>query len=163
MRDLTRIPSLFADAVTRPVHTEYITIPGTYFHEHRAFWDRRNFEAANALFGGTVLAAELLSAMQPLFRVTMTRPHDGIVEDRSCSLFPAYSDHWSEKNPSLQSEDPREKTYAHVVSPRCDNLTHSALARTRGDRGLVDLLKELVLAPTLAGWLQTQHACAIRK
>lgn len=147
--DLTRIPKLFRDATYHQVDTEYVTIPGTFFHDHRGFWERDNFEAANALFGTTYIATELLSAFKPLFRVTMTRPHDGIVEERSCSLFPARAGRWSEKDASLTGTDTSEKTYAHVTPPRCDEMTHSRLAC---DSEIAALVKELVLTPSISQW-----------
>jgi pimeloyl-ACP methyl ester carboxylesterase len=151
VRDLTRVYDVFRPHLRSPNAdgVEYVTIPGLYFHGDRPnFKDRGAQDNAEIrLFRRFVIAQQLATAVSSMVRIDIQRPHDGIVEERSCSM--GTPGQLSEKNPSLNESDRDKKTYAHLHTDEALDLTHTALV---SDQRIIDLVASLIEAKTLALW-----------
>jgi pimeloyl-ACP methyl ester carboxylesterase len=128
IRDLTRVTQLFRayhNKWEHANHVEYITIPGKFYHRDRSILD----PPALNRFTTIEVATEFVSAMQPLFRVGLERPHDGIVEESSNRLAPSEEgSRWSEKKAIINFPERRSgQGYAHITSEVCADLTHVEL------------------------------------
>jgi pimeloyl-ACP methyl ester carboxylesterase len=122
--DLTQVHKQFADFVQSSQghaknarNVEYVTMPGLYFHDERFAWDSSGNMGSRAL-SLMNLGAEWLVLAFPSAGVHIDRPHDGIVEATSVSLFTSEPGRWSEKTASIL--DP-----ALQQPPTCAHIEHA--------------------------------------
>jgi len=150
--DLTRVPKIFEavfDAGHDTTEIDYVTIPGTFFHELRNSWEMPDRELKAAFFTALSIGTQIGAALYPLFSANLGRPHDGIVTERSNAFAPLVAGYDAEKNASINRPH-GPSTYAHV-RPRVSrklhhcNITHNA--------EIIALVDSLVDAPSLAAWL----------
>lgn len=158
-RDLMRVPKIFEELLNRqnaeenadPV--EYITIPGTYFHKDRYFFDTGEAEDQKrwtSLFAFIEGAAGIVDALAPLFKFNLERPHDGVVEESSNNLIPADAGRRSEKAYTINYPDSvSPKTYAHVFHQSCDKLTHVMIQH---NHDIIRVVADIVLADNVENW-----------
>jgi len=156
IRDLTRVAEVFRDLVEEGAHhsddVEYVTIPGAYFHEGRRIYEIGNWgewQLWSAAFAALNLGSEFLTAMQPLWKVGLEKPHDGIVERRSNCFVPAGPGRHSEKNGVLSNSSKFGRTYIHVEHAAADRLTHVLIQH---DPDIIALVRSILEAPTLLDW-----------
>jgi pimeloyl-ACP methyl ester carboxylesterase len=155
VKDLTRVTSIMKDPIKNgaknAVDVEYVTIPGTFFNEARSFWDRGSEADKKAAKEGFnfVEAGSMLTAMWPLWRISLGKPHDGIVEEASNSLEPKQGGRLSEKQGAAVNPDRLKPTYMHVNVNECDELVHVEIQH---DRVIIELVKSLLLTADLPGW-----------
>ena len=136
-------------AYAEPV--EYVTIPGAYFHEGRSVLDRGAPRSgrSSSWFRTLALSAELLTALQPVWKVNLERPHDGIVERRSNSFVPEDFGRRSEKSLTINHAPPSGRTYAHLEPAICEELTHVMIQH---DPEVIEVVRSLLMAPSLEDW-----------
>ena len=156
IRDLTRIAEVFRDPVEEGAQhsddVEYVTIPGAYFHEGRRIYEIGNWgewQLWSAAFAALNLGSEFLTAVQPLWKVGLEKPHDGIVERRSNCFVPAGPGRHSEKNGVLSNSAKFGRTYIHVEHDAADRLTHVLIQH---DPDIIALVRTILQAPTLLDW-----------
>jgi pimeloyl-ACP methyl ester carboxylesterase len=155
IRDLTRVTEIFREPIAQgrkfADDVEYVTIPGEFFNESRAVWDRggrSDQKLAVAGFATLNLVTELLMAA-PLWRVGLKKPHDGIVESASNSLIPCSAGRLSEKCATINDPVRFGRTYVHVTHEHCSDLIHVMIQQ---DPAIVELVKNLVLADSISKW-----------
>ncbi|WP_271893325.1 esterase/lipase family protein [Candidatus Phyllobacterium onerii] len=153
IHDLTRaadIVTTYRAAFDNAANTDYISIPGCYFHENRQI---AHHSSDRETFGFQILntAFSLAKALHPSFRITMSRPHDGIVEAVSNSLSPCNAGRWSEKASSINSPGTVPRSYAHAEHRACEELTH---VRIHCDSDVIGLVAQIAQANNLAEWCE---------
>lgn len=153
--ELTRAPQIMAKAIAKGEPAaravEYVSIPGLYFHEGRGSLDFGHWSgtpASTKLFAGLNVGFELMSLF-PLWAPQVQRPHDGIVEERSNAMVPEGAGRRCEKHASIADPDRWGYTYAHVSTPRCDELNHVMI---HSDPAIIDLVVRLGAARSLREW-----------
>jgi pimeloyl-ACP methyl ester carboxylesterase len=155
VKDLTRVTSIMKEPIAKgavnAANVEYVTIPGTFFNDTRSFWDRGSDADKRAAKAGFnfVEAGSLLTAMWPLWRISLGKPHDGIVEEASNSLDPKQGGRHSEKQGAAVNPNRLKPTYMHVNVNECDELVHVEIQH---DQVIIDLVKSLLLTADLPGW-----------
>ncbi len=155
LADLTRVDALFKDDVARAASTdvEYVTIPATYFHEQRAIFDLAAFSLQpRPLWLVPLLSEFAVAVLGTSVKISMKRPHDGIVEERSVNFVPARSGRWSEKTRSINHLQPSEKSYLHASHSSADNLSHTTIIH---DATIIELILDLVSSESLPQWLSS--------
>lgn len=134
---------------------EYVTIPGLYFHEERrslSIKDPGDKAIWTTFFRSIDASSQAIEAIFPLWKLSLRKPHDGIVEETSNSLFPANAWRRSEKRAAIRRASEGWFSYSHVVADRCVELSHVTLQK---DKEIIDLVKSLLLAQTLPAWHQS--------
>ncbi|MCP4151538.1 MAG: alpha/beta hydrolase [bacterium] len=157
LRDLTQVNHLFekhkGEYAAQADNIDYITIPATFFNNSRRMWEIGEWGESKlfkAFFASFNLGSEILSALQPLWKVTLERPHDGIVEASSNCLIPAGSARWSEKAGPINFHNKYEKkSYAHIFHIACDRLTHVKLHK---DKEIIEIVYGLAFSDSLNSW-----------
>ncbi len=167
LADLTRVNRVFREPLAKGAQhadtIEYITIPGEFFHDSREFFDLgpwREFNAWRSSFGAISFSSEVLSATMPFWKVGLERPHDGIVETRSNTLLNPGSGRHSEKDLSILHPERIESTYAHIHHTAVEGLTHVEIQH---NPEVVEMVKQIVEAPSLRDWEAKLDAAALRK
>jgi pimeloyl-ACP methyl ester carboxylesterase len=149
--DLTRtyeILSGYRSQAGLASHIDYISIPGCYFHDERPAYAYTVGDVWVDTFATIDNAFSIVRALAPLFSISMSRPHDGIVEERSNCLAPSGAGRWSEKSATITYPNPPRRYY-HVQLQRCEELTHTALHQ---DDEVASLVKDIWAAPDLQAW-----------
>jgi pimeloyl-ACP methyl ester carboxylesterase len=166
VRDLTRVHDIFRDPIADGEQyadeVEYITIPGLFFHEARRVWEIGQWgewQLWTSGFAAMNVGTEFLTAVLPLWKVSLEKPHDGIVEERSNSFLPPGPGHYSEKNGSLSNPAKFGRTYLHVEHRAAQSLTHVLIQH---DSRIIDLVRSILLAPTLSDWYANLDKSASR-
>ena len=132
---------------------DYVSIPGCYFHAERPFFaPYTERDASKAMFGTLSVGFSVLSAIKPLFGVSMDRPHDGIVEERSNSLIPSEAGRWSEKSADINHPSLRPRRYFHVQLRACQELIHTTI---QTDPDVIGLVRDIIEQPDLDAWRAT--------
>ncbi len=156
VRDLTRVPDVFREPVRQGARhadeVEYVTIPGAYFHEGRRIWeigDWGEWQLFTSVFAALNLGSEFLSAVQPLWKVGLEKPHDGIVERRSNCFVPSGPGRNSEKKGALSDPAKFGRTYLHAEHVSAERLTHVEIQH---DPDIIRLVRSIVGSPTLSDW-----------
>jgi len=151
LTNLTRISKVFDGVIkTGAQYTkgiEYITIPGTFFNKNRSAWELGTSSIWRGAFGGIDIGLQLLSAPSALWRITMEKPHDGIVEEQSNRLVPSGSARYSEKSDVLARNGIKE--YGHFVPKISDDLIHVEIQH---NPEIIDLVKEIALSKGAEDW-----------
>jgi len=166
IRQLTDVDRLLEPLVSegtqRLGNIDYVTIPGTFFHEGRRAWEVGQWGDGGAwklAFAALNVASEIVEGLFPLWSVTMARPHDGIVEASSNNLIPAGPGRWCEKAAAINHAGRLGTcTYAHIEPRACDELTHVMIQR---DQRVIALVADLVVAGSLPGWYKSLPATAL--
>ncbi len=166
VRDLTRVTDVFRNPIARGEQhadeVDYITIPGAFFHEGRRVWeigDWGEWQLWTSAFATLNVGTEFLTAVLPLWKVSLEKPHDGIVEERSNSFVPPGPGHYSEKNGTLANPAQFGRTYVHVEHSAAENLTHVLIQH---DANIIELVRSILLAPTLTAWYAGLDRGALR-
>ncbi|MBF3971717.1 lipase family alpha/beta hydrolase [Burkholderia pseudomallei] len=149
--DLTRVYEILSGyrrSAGRASHIDYVSIPGCYFHEERPAYAYSITDVWADTFATMDNVFSIIRALAPLFSVSMSRPHDGIVEERSNCLAPTGAGRWSEKSATITYPNPPRRYY-HVQLQRCEELTHTAV---HGDAEVISLVKDICAAPDLQTW-----------
>jgi pimeloyl-ACP methyl ester carboxylesterase len=135
-------------------HIDYISIPGCYFHSELPTYRFSTTNAWANLFQAVNVGMSLWQASRPNWAISMARPHDGIVEERSNSLVPAGAGRWSEKSAGICNQtSPRR--YVHVQLKECETVTHTDIQKTPD---VINLMKDIYDSPDLDKWLMSQRA-----
>jgi pimeloyl-ACP methyl ester carboxylesterase len=126
---------------------EYATLPAQYYHATRSLIDRLNFASAHRMYAAPAAIAEFFSTVFPM-RLTLNRPHDGIVESVSVSLSPAEGGaRWSEKRVAIRTAD---KTYINVTLDCAINVDHGTILK---EPAVLDCVKDILAAESLEEWI----------
>jgi hypothetical protein len=162
--DLTRVGSIMSTVLNGPPPTdshaadvEYVTIPGRYFHQDRKVFDRHNWaiRSLTRINRWAILHSVLSvwNVYSPVLKIPFDLPHDGIVEEKRCSLSPPAGQAGafiSEKlDAILRPESYPRPTYAHLPHRRCNELTHEMIQH---DDEIVRLVVDLVAAGSIGAW-----------
>jgi pimeloyl-ACP methyl ester carboxylesterase len=141
IRDLSQVQDIFSQAFPdpKPSTTEYVTIPGTFFHKERNVADMRG-----GFFSG---AAYLL---EYAIKAGLQKPHDGIVEVESNRMMPAVAGRYSEKADSINFAKP-PPTYVHVELWACDEVVHTTI---QDHQKIIKLVAGLIVADDLHVWYE---------
>lgn len=120
-----------ADNSANTTHVSYVSIPGLLFRADQAFAE--DIKAWSSIaFATLARGTELVSALNPMAAVRITRPHDGIVEESSNNMIKAPEGRWHEKMASTtRQRGGRSPTYAHVTARACGKLNHMQLHKHR--------------------------------
>nr|WP_166476342.1 alpha/beta hydrolase [Bradyrhizobium symbiodeficiens]QIP02994.1 alpha/beta hydrolase [Bradyrhizobium symbiodeficiens] len=102
----------------------YVSVPGLLFRADQGLLE--DIDAWSSIAFATIArASELLSALNPMAAIKISRPHDGIVEETSNNLIKAPRGRWHEKKASTtRQRGGLPVTYAHVTAPACGKLNH---------------------------------------
>lgn len=102
----------------------YVSIPGLLFRADQSLLE--DIDAWSSVAFATVArASELISALNPMAAIKISRPHDGIVEETSNNLIRAPRGRWHEKKAATtRQRGGLPITYAHVTAPACGKLNH---------------------------------------
>jgi pimeloyl-ACP methyl ester carboxylesterase len=154
IQDLARVPKVYKqfletnpNASVNAAGVEYITIPGTFFHEERAFWELGERQLWTSFFGALNLTSQVLDAVLPMWKIGLKRPHDGIVERKSNKLIPTGSGRWSEKTGAINNSQVYE--YAHIEHEICDSLTHIAIEQ---NDDIIQLAANIIAEGNVKQW-----------
>jgi pimeloyl-ACP methyl ester carboxylesterase len=155
--ELTRAPQIMRNAIANGERAardvEYVTSPGRYFHKYRdalEWGDLTTGSLSTKAFIGTTVGLEALLGLFPLWSPVIEKPHDGVVEETSTSLVPAGAGRRTEKNASITDAARWGYTYAHVSTPRCDELNHVMI---HSDPEIVRLVVDCATAESLQAWV----------
>jgi pimeloyl-ACP methyl ester carboxylesterase len=138
--DLTRAALIMQEhrgGAENAIETDYVSIPGLYFHAERRWWE---IQRDGAAVGFTLWDAVISRTLS----VRMNRPHDGIVEETSNSLFDYPSGFLHEKINSTgdqRGDDPA--TYAHVKPGSCRALNH---VQIHNDPEVIEVIASIIAA-----------------
>lgn len=155
LRDLTQPQTLYERVVStgppnpaaRARGVEYVTIPGLFFHEERRDTDPGDDGQALAFtIGG--LGAQVVS-LWSFSQISITRPHDGIVEEASVSLVPRVEGRISEKNSAIQSPATHGRTYCHAVPLSMLRCAHMGI---QSDEAVAAVIKGIMTAGGVVAW-----------
>jgi pimeloyl-ACP methyl ester carboxylesterase len=158
--DLTQVTKVFEGQLTQAAvektdPIEYVTIPGLFFNETRGFFeagDWGEWRGRKNWFAPLRVAAEVLGAYLPLWKIGLEIPHDGIVEESSNRLIPnpGVLGYRSEKTAQIDfpSQFPGH-TYVHVIHEACYECTHVTLQH---NEDIIRLVADIVLARSLDAW-----------
>jgi pimeloyl-ACP methyl ester carboxylesterase len=155
--DLTHVHKQFAEfldsangTAKNAVGVEYVTLPGLYYNDERFAWDSSGNMASRSL-ALLNLGADWLVLAFPSAAVHVDRPHDGIVEATSVSLFTDTPGYWSEKYASIHDPALREPpTCAHIEHrSHFRELTHLTLQQ---DDLVTDIVKGILRHGSVREW-----------
>jgi hypothetical protein len=155
--DLTRVTDIFKDPIAKGLQyakpVVYVTIPGLFFNESRAFFDTGDWgewKRRLNLFTPLSLGIDVLNSYLPLWKIGMTVPHDGIVEASSNCLISTAQGAKSEKSPQINHyEHYQTRTYAHIIHDDCIDLTHTQIHH---NKNIIDIVKNIILSDDLDQW-----------
>jgi pimeloyl-ACP methyl ester carboxylesterase len=161
--DLTRVTVIFKEPIAKGLQhakpVAYVTIPGLFFNEDRAFFDTGDWgewKRRLNLFTPLYLGIDVLNSYLPLWKIGMTAPHDGIVEASSNCLISTAQGAKSEKSPQINHHEYfKEKSYAHIIHDDCSDLTHTQIHH---NQNIIDTVRSILLSDDLDQWSQSLSA-----
>ena len=159
IRDLTRVPEIMREPIRNGSmnarDTEYITVPGTFFHTERVWWDLPSRGKMQQMFWAMDKKMFLIDAA---LQMTIRPPHDGIVEHASNQLQFDLPGSITEKQSALiWKSQPEARRYLHLYLDVCDELTHVEIQH---HPLIIALVKSLLLAQSLDQWWNEPSTCA---
>jgi hypothetical protein len=156
MLELTDVPSVFGkplqDRRDQANGIEYMTIPGTYFHENRQHLDFTDRSTMMMALG--VVTTLLQCAYNPAL------PHDGIVERKSVRLNHGPKPGWrsEREEPSKPFADP-DIDYADMQLVVCDRLDHLTVHQ---DKAIFEFVATLAFKDKLCSLQGTEYKGDLR-
>jgi pimeloyl-ACP methyl ester carboxylesterase len=129
-----------SEDVRNVAHICYVSVPGLLFRTDQGLLEDINAWSSVA-FATVARASELLSALNPMAAIKISRPHDGIVEETSNNLIKAPRGRWHEKKGSTTRQRGKlPVTYAHVTAPACGKLNHM---QVQSDPAVITLVGDI--------------------
>jgi pimeloyl-ACP methyl ester carboxylesterase len=154
LRDLTRVQTLYLDAIERKTvspsradDVEYVTLPGLYYYSDRRTTDPGRSRAALVFSIGklSIEAITFLSGTQ----IGIEVPNDGVVEESSVNLVSDKAGQLSEKSAGVKDPAVFGVTCGHVTPSSAYQDTHMAI---HSDPAVADIVKAIMLERSLVDW-----------
>jgi pimeloyl-ACP methyl ester carboxylesterase len=157
LRDLTRVQSLYLDAVeherispARADEVDYVTVPGLYYYSDRRNTDPGRSRAALVFSIGklSIEAITFLSGTQ----IGIEVPNDGVVEESSVNLVSQKAGQLSEKSAGVEQPALFGVTCAHVTPRSAYDDTHVAI---QSDPSVASVIKAIMRERSIVDWHKT--------